>query len=453
MRRLSAWAGLVLIGCAPKAGPGPAGAESLSGFWLTDGYGRMIEIIADTAVQISEVTAISCLPAFRARAVPPPPGARAAFLRVDAPSTFVILPDSAPDQLRIHFNGAASDVIAKRIVGPLDVCRRPAPSTPTAVFEVFATTWKEHYPFFALKGMDWDRVVAEHRAKVSDSMAPAALFAQLTSLIEPLNDPHTSIRADSLDLRFGGNRPPATREEWDRAPRYFAITEKYLDAPIRKFCEGQVEFGTIGDVGFLRIRSFDGYHQDEPFESGLVALEAALDTIFAGASAWRGMIIDVRFNGGGADPYGLAIAARLTGSEYVAYAKQARNDRADPNRWTPEQISRVVPTDRPGFRGPVVELIGLYSVSAAETFTQALINRAPKVVRVGENTQGVFSDVMGRRLPNGWRFGLPNERFVTNGVSYDGPGIPPDVMVPVFPARDRTDGKDRSLERALTLVK
>ena len=64
MRRLSAWAGLVLIGCAPKAGPGPAGAESLSGFWLTDGYGRMIEIIADTAVQNSEVTAISCLPAF-----------------------------------------------------------------------------------------------------------------------------------------------------------------------------------------------------------------------------------------------------------------------------------------------------------------------------------------------------------------------------------------------------
>ena len=91
-------------------------------------------------------------------------------------------------------------------------------------------------------------------------------------------------------------------------------------------------------------------------------------------------------------------------------------------------------------------------MSAAETFTQALMNRVPPVVRVGENTQGVFSDVLGRRLPNGWRFGLPNERFVTNGRSYDGPGIAPDVNVPVFPATDLEshmsrfagDGKQRS---------
>ena len=108
---------------------------------------------------------------------------------------------------------------------------------------------------------------------------------------------------------------------------------------------------------------------------------------------------------------------------------------------------------RPGFRGPVVHLIGLRSVSAAETFTQALMNREPKVVRVGENTQGVFSDVLGRRLPNGWRFGLPNERFVTNGKAYDGPGIPPDVMVPVFPPTDLASGRDGAIERALELLR
>jgi C-terminal processing protease CtpA/Prc len=74
------------------------------------------------------------------------------------------------------------------------------------------------------------------------------------------------------------------------------------------------------------------------------------------------------------------------------------------------------------------------------------------VVRVGENTQGVFSDVLGRRLPNGWRFGLPNERFLTNGLSYDGPGIAPDVPVPVFPAADLESGHDGPLERAIVLL-
>jgi C-terminal processing protease CtpA/Prc len=91
-------------------------------------------------------------------------------------------------------------------------------------------------------------------------------------------------------------------------------------------------------------------------------------------------------------------------------------------------------------------------VSAAETFTQALLNREPKVTRVGENTQGVFSDVLSRKLPNGWGFGLPNERFVTDGKSYDGPGIPPDVAVPVFPKSDLDAGRDGAIEKALELL-
>jgi C-terminal processing protease CtpA/Prc len=91
-------------------------------------------------------------------------------------------------------------------------------------------------------------------------------------------------------------------------------------------------------------------------------------------------------------------------------------------------------------------------VSAAETFTQALINREPAVTRVGQNTQGVFSDVLGRRLPNGWRFGLPNERFVTNGKSYDGPDIPPTIAVPVFPPADLANGRDTAIEKALQIL-
>jgi C-terminal processing protease CtpA/Prc len=99
-----------------------------------------------------------------------------------------------------------------------------------------------------------------------------------------------------------------------------------------------------------------------------------------------------------------------------------------------------------------VHLTGTHSVSAAETFTQALINREPAVIRVGQNTQGVFSDVLGRRLPNGWRFGLPNERFVTNGKSYDGPGIPPTIAVPVFSPSDLASGRDGAIEKALELL-
>jgi C-terminal processing protease CtpA/Prc len=100
----------------------------------------------------------------------------------------------------------------------------------------------------------------------------------------------------------------------------------------------------------------------------------------------------------------------------------------------------------------VVLLTGVLSISAAETFTQALMHRTPKVTRVGENTQGVFSDVLVRSLPNGWRFGLPNERFITDGKAWDGPGIPPDVEVPVFAEADLDAGRDVALAKAVELV-
>ena len=113
----------------------------------------------------------------------------------------------------------------------------------------------------------------------------------------------------------------------------------------------------------------------------------------------------------------------------------------------------VVPSPRPGFRGPVVQLIGRYTISAGETLTQALMGREPPIVRVGENTQGVFSDVLGRQLPNGWRFGLSNEMFLTrNGSIFEGPGIPPDVAVPVFRSEDLEVGRDPALEKAIELL-
>jgi C-terminal processing protease CtpA/Prc len=102
------------------------------------------------------------------------------------------------------------------------------------------------------------------------------------------------------------------------------------------------------------------------------------------------------------------------------------------------------------FTGPAALLTGQRSVSAAETFTMSLMGRQPGVIRIGESTQGVFSDVLTRSLPNGWRFGLANERFLTEeGDSFDGPGIPPHHEVPVFSPRDLDSGVDPGLERAL----
>jgi C-terminal processing protease CtpA/Prc len=47
---------------------------------------------------------------------------------------------------------------------------------------------------------------------------------------------------------------------------------------------------------------------------------------------------------------------------------------------------------------------------------------------------------------------LPNERFVTDGKSYDGTGIPPTIRVPVFPPADLASGRDSAIEKALEVL-
>ena len=183
----------------------------------------------------------------------------------------------------------------------------------------------------------------------------------------------------------------------------------------------------------------------------MAVLEAALDTVFRAAEGANGLILDVRKNYGGSDIFSLAVAARLTTTPYRAYAKVARADPTDPTALTDEQPRTVSPSERPGFAGPVVQLIGRYTISAGETLTQALMGREPHITRIGEHTQGVFSDVLGRRLPNGWAVGLPNELFLTeDGEYFDGPGIPPDIPAEVFKQVDLDAGRDPALERALS---
>jgi hypothetical protein len=455
MRRTTARAvfaalALLLGGCQAKPANHP---PSASGLWATDGYGYVFEIGPDT-LKSYEVTKLSCLPSFTAAAAPAPSGAVGAFRMVNIPVTLVLLPDGEAPRGRVRIDGAASDILVQRIDKKPEVCDRATPNTPRSNFDVFVEAWAEHYPFFAEKNVDWPAVVAESRAKVTDNTTEEQLFSILVGLIAPLEDAHTGLSAESLKKQYQGSRKsPAWVEKSERDAAY-ALATHHLTGPLQSFCEGQIEFGMLEpDVGYLRIRSFYGYTKDGSFESGLTALEAALDTIFASPSSLRGLVIDVRWNGGGMDRYGLAIAARLTDKEYIAYAKQARNDPNDPTRWTREQPSVVKPTTRPGFKGRAVELIGIQSISAAETFTQALLNRTPTIVRVGENTQGVFSDVLRRKLPNGWEFGLPNERFVTNGRSYDGSGIAPDVAILSSTPERLKSGRDAGIEKALELLR
>jgi hypothetical protein len=452
---------IVLCALAPAA---TLGAQSLEGVWRTQGYGNVLQVQGGS-LSAWEVTATTCVKSFTATMDSAAVPGRIATFRTSTGRVFFVRTGGSEDSHLLHNDGAASDMRIDRIAAVPSVCTPPTADTPANNFEVFTRTWAEHYILFDQKHVDWPALVEANRARVSATTTPAELFDILEGMIKPLDDAHTSLGAQALNRRFGGLRsgtdavmkayggPAGFRK--DGLPKIFGVVEqKYLTGPIRKWCNDQVQYGHLNDsTGYLRIISFSGFGKEPTFASGLVALETALDTIFTDPKL-KGLVIDVRINFGGADPYGLAIASRLATKEYSAYTKEARSDPADRNKWTPGDKSVVAPSSRPGFRGPVVELIGGLTISAGETFTQAMMGRTPHITRVGENTQGVFSDVLGRGLPNGWRFGLPNEVFrASDGKTFDGMGIPPDVAVAVFADADLAAGRDLGIEKALAILR
>jgi hypothetical protein len=429
--------------------------KSLDGYWLSDGYGTLAEIKGDH-MRLYEVTSISCIESDAlVRQTGPTDSRGDRFLADKDSDPIFVTPGPTNDSRWFHVADAASSMLFNRTQLPPKPCESKTPNDPETNFEVFWRTFAAHHGFLKYRGVDWQAAYQTYRPRVNGTTKPEDLFDILSAMIEPLHDAHTYIRAEDIKRSFHGKRPGTlmlTDEEKRKTVEI--IQKKYLEEPLRSWCNGHVRYARLKqNAGYLRIDTFWGYAPGDHFDDGARALDEALDEAMKDAQQLEGLVIDVRRNGGGSDPYGVQVAGRLTDKPYVAFVKRARDDADDPARWTAPQPSTVRVSDRPRFLKQVVELIGPDTVSAGETFTMALMGRQPHIMRVGENTQGVYSDVLSRHLPNGWRFGMPNEVFLTeDGKHFEATGVPPEVRVPVFPREDFEQERDSALEKALELL-
>lgn len=52
------------------------------------------------------------------------------------------------------------------------------------------------------------------------------------------------------------------------------------------------------------------------------------------------------------------------------------------------------------------------------------------ITRIGSNTEGIFSDILEKKLPNDWTLNLSNEIYQDiNGTCYESIGVPPDKKI------------------------
>jgi carboxyl-terminal processing protease len=325
-------------------------------------------------------------------------------------------------------------------------CSAPVPrADPVENFEYVWQTFADHYAFFPERGIDWFRTYLQFRPQISKDTTPDQLYSVLVNMFSTLDDRHITLNRPGSDEYRSGLGPVVTKiiSDYDKLPAnkrtgYFdyvlkrlaphkqLIADRYLSGTVQKAANDQLIWGKIGNIGYLRVDSESYYSDEDSYIAGAKVRETALDKAFKDFVGTKAVILDLRFNMGGNDGHGLAIAGRFTDRAYTAYQKYAR----DGDGWTIPQSLTVEPKGAQPYRGPVYILTSNVTVSAGENLLLAMMGR-PAARRYGETTASVMSDQLTKSMPNGWTFSVSNEVFkAIDGRVYETIGIAPDVRVP-----------------------
>ena len=290
----------------------------------------------------------------------------------------------------------------------------------------------ERYSYRDLRGVDWNKAFAEAAAKLDAATTPAEFARELGRVLAVAQDPHISVwvgdasfpvfRRDialNFNLRSIGRKVPGFRQHND--------------------C---VATGKLDDgVGYILIASWGANCRD--------LLEPAFEALGEFANL-KGLIIDVRPNGGGDELLARQFAGCFTDKPLV-YSKNAYRDPKTKDSFG-EPIDRVVEPNkaRPQYKGKVVVLIGPACMSSNESFI--LMMRQAGARLLGEKTAGSSGNPKPFELSNGVRVNLPSWKDMTpSGAVLEGRGISPDQSVTADPKDFERD--DPVLDAALKRLK
>jgi len=177
----------------------------------------------------------------------------------------------------------------------------------------------------------------------------------------------------------------------------------------------------------------------------LDAINEIMQSAMADLSATDALVIDVRINDGGEDAVSLAIASYFTDQRRLALTRVARSHAGD----TAPVEAYIDSANETPYLNPVAVIAAPDTASAAEIFLMAM-SSLPQVTLVGENSQGILSEIFARTLPNEWVVTLSNEVFTDSmGLNHEVTGVPPQVNAPTFSLEAIAESRDAAIDAAL----
>ena len=309
------------------------------------------------------------------------------------------------------------------------------PDTPTGNFEALWRIIDEHYCFLDYKkatiGLDWDEVHARYSLRMNDKMTNRQMFEVLCNMLSELRDGHVNIFT-SFD----------TGREWSWQENYPSnvsdtLLRRYLGTDY-KMSNGMLYRVLDDNIGYVRYSSF---------ANGIGA--SNLESMLATLAPCRGLVIDIRDNGGGLITTAQELAARFTNEEMVVGYIQHKTGKGR-NDFSKMEEQRLLPSSGRRWQKKVAVLTNRGVFSAANEFVKYM-KCFPNTIVVGDRTGGGSGMPFSSQLPCGWSVRFSACPMYDRDKQHTEFGIDPDYVVSLTDD-DFARGVDTIIEAARKLL-
>lgn len=252
-------------------------------------------------------------------------------------------------------------------------------------FNALWTVVDEHYCFFEEKGVDWNEVYKRYHRRLADDMRGLEFFNLCAQMLDELCDGHVNLSSSFKTSYY--------RKWWSDYPQNF--DERLVEQYYLRF-----EYSSVGGIDYAVLRDNVGYIRYPSFSYPVS--DGALDAILTQFALCKGIIIDIRNNGGGDMTNVETIVSHFIGERILAGSichktGPGHNDFSEPYPYyfDPAEDGCVK------WIKPVVVLTNRSTFSAANNFV-SVMQYLPNVKIVGATTGGGSGMPFSSEIPCGW---------------------------------------------------
>ncbi|MDD2636238.1 MAG: S41 family peptidase [Bacteroidales bacterium] len=306
-------------------------------------------------------------------------------------------------------------------------------NTPMQNFDYLWNEVNKKYAFLEYKNINWDSIYQVYYPHINNEMSNDSLFRVLGNMLNELRDGHVNLfspfNLSRYDITMLGPVNINTR----------IIKENYLKTDYYTTGSFVHNFIKNKDIGYIRYSSF----------SKSLITDYELDFILERYKNTKGLILDIRQNGGGYVDNVLKLLSLFCNEERLLYETQIKNGPAS-NNFTILESVYSNKTERDTYDKKLIILTDRGSYSASSFFavcTYAFDN----AILVGDTTGGGLGLPNGGQLPNAWTYRFSITRTIAiNGQNYEN-GVPPNHTVLLADDVAQT-GIDNVIEFAANLI-